>query len=260
MAAPSRRSSPLFAKAGSDPALAAVSALIQLINVSREFDNGRIVAVDDVSLAIEKDETVAIVGRSGSGKSTILNMICGLDRPTRGEVRFEGHAVVGQAKWAAVRARGIGIVFQNFSLLQSLSALENVEVALLGNLRGAGQRRARAREMLAHFGLADRSTLRPAELSGGERQRVAIARALVNRPRLLVADEPTGSLDAQTSQSVMTIIGTAHREFGTAVVIVTHDAEVAALCGRRVEISDGRIRSDSQSVVLPGASRGSAGR
>ncbi|TPI38956.1 ABC transporter ATP-binding protein [Mesorhizobium sp. B3-1-9] len=227
-----------------------MSALVELSNVGRDFDGGRIVAVEDVSLAIGTDETVAIVGRSGSGKSTILNLICGLDRPTRGEVRFEGRAVNGRAAWAAVRASRIGIVFQNFSLLQSLSARENIEVALLGNLGGARQRSVRALELLAHFGLADRATLRPAELSGGERQRLAIARALGNRPKLLLADEPTGSLDVQTGQSVMGIIGDAHREFGTAVIVVTHDEDVAALCGRRVEISDGRIRSDSRMAAM----------
>ncbi|TPI43294.1 ABC transporter ATP-binding protein [Mesorhizobium sp. B2-9-1] len=227
-----------------------MSFLVELSNVGRDFDGGRIVAVDDVSLAIGNDETVAIVGRSGSGKSTILNLVCGLDRPTRGEVRFEGRAVNGSAAWAAVRASRIGIVFQNFCLLPSLSARENIEVALLGNLGGAQQRRARALELLAHFGLADRAALRPAELSGGERQRLAIARALANRPKLLLADEPTGSLDVQTSQSVMDIIGNAHREFGTAVIVVTHDEDVAALCGRRVEISDGRIRSDSRMAAI----------
>ena len=236
-----------------------MSFLVELNGVGRDFDGGRIVAVKDVSIAIKSDETVAIVGRSGSGKSTLLNLICGLDQPTRGEVRFEGRAVSGRAAWAAVRARKIGIVFQNFSLLQSLSARENIEVALLGNLARAGQRRDRALELLAHFGLSERATLRPAQLSGGERQRLAIARALANRPQLLVADEPTGSLDVETSQSVMTIIGNVHREFGTAVIVVTHDEDVAALCGRRIEISDGRIRSDRPTTTAPPTAR-SAGR
>lgn len=220
--------------------------LVELTHVGRDFDGGRIVAVDDVSLTIEHDETVAIIGRSGSGKSTILNLVCGLDLPTRGDVRFEGRVINGRAAWAAVRAGRVGIVFQNFSLLPTLSARENIEVALLGNLGGAQQRCIRALELLEHFGLTERATLRPTELSGGERQRLAIARALANRPRLLLADEPTGSLDVQTSRSVMDIISNAHREFGTAVVVVTHDEDVAALCGRRIEISDGRIRSDSR--------------
>jgi len=227
-----------------------MSPLVELTHVSRDFDGGRIVAVDDLSLTIVQDETVAIIGRSGSGKSTLLNLLCGLDLPTRGEVRFEGRAIDGRAAWAGVRATRIGIVFQNFALLPTLSARENIEVALLGNLGGARRRHDRARELLEHFGLRERATLRPSELSGGERQRLAIARALANGPRLLLADEPTGSLDAQTSRTVMDIIGNAHRAFGTAVVVVTHDEDVASLCGRRVEISDGRIRSDSRITAV----------
>jgi putative ABC transport system ATP-binding protein len=218
--------------------------LIELINVHREFDGGRIVAVDDVSLRIDSHETVAIVGRSGSGKSTILNLICGLDHPTSGEVRYEGNVITGRAAWASLRTTCIGIVFQNFSLIQTLSARENIEVALLGSLNTARQRRERALELLAHFGLAARSTLRPALLSGGERQRLAIARALANRPGLLVADEPTGNLDEANTHTVMDIFGNIHRDFGTTVLVVTHDEEVAATFPRRIEVCDGRIRSD----------------
>lgn len=221
-----------------------MTPLVELRNVRREFDGGRIVAVDDVSFAVNEHETVAIVGRSGSGKSTILNLICGLDHPTHGEVRLEGKVIKGRAAWAATRSRLIGVVFQNFALIPALSALENVQVALLGNLKRSPARRARALELLEHFGIADRASLLPAQLSGGERQRLAIARALANHPRLLIADEPTGSLDEENVHSVMDIIRDIHREFGTTVVIVTHDDEVASLCARRIEMASGRIRSD----------------
>jgi putative ABC transport system ATP-binding protein len=218
--------------------------LIELIHVHREFDAGRIVAVDDVSLTVADRETVAIVGRSGSGKSTLLNLICGLDRPDRGQVRFEGREVRGRAAWAAVRAAKIGIVFQNFCLIPTLNVRENVEVAMFGRMNGARRRTAHALRLLDHFGLGGRIAVRPAQLSGGERQRLAIARALANGPKLLVADEPTGSLDEETSHDVMRIMGTLQREFGAAVVVVTHDDTVAAACARRIEIADGRVRSD----------------
>jgi len=218
--------------------------LVELVHARRTFDGGRIVAVDDVSLTIGGDETVAIVGRSGSGKSTLLNLMCGLDRPSRGAVRFEGRVVKGRSAWAAVRARRMGIVFQNFCLIPTLTSRENVEVAMLGQTRGARNRRERALELLNHFGLAARADLRPPKLSGGERQRLAIARALANGPKLLVADEPTGSLDQESSHSVMDIITNLHRAFGTAVIVVTHDDHVASTCRRRIELVDGRIRDD----------------
>ncbi len=215
--------------------------LIELVHARRDFDGGRIVAVADVSLSIEEGESVAIIGPSGSGKSTVLNLLCGLDAPTSGEVRFEGNVIRGKNAWAAVRARHIGFVFQNFCLIPTLTAKENVEVAMLGQLAGVGKRGERALSLLASLGLAERARMRPTKLSGGERQRVAIARALANKPKLIVADEPTGALDCKSSHAIMDILVGLQRDSGTALVIVTLDHEVAALCGRQIELVDGRV-------------------
>jgi len=215
--------------------------LIELDHVHREFDGGRIVAVDDVSLSVVAGETVAIVGRSGSGKSTLLNLVCGLDLPTRGAVRFAGRSIAGRAAWATIRAEHFGFVFQNFCLIPTLNVRENVEVAMLGRGSDGRRRGERVDSLLGRLGLAGRSHLHPTSLSGGERQRLAIARALANNPDVLVADEPTGSLDRDSSDQVMEIIAELHRDFGTAIVIVTHDREVAAVCHRHIELADGRV-------------------
>lgn len=226
-----------------------MSPLIKLIHVRREFDGGQIVAVGDVSLAIERGEAVAIVGPSGSGKSTLLNLMCGLDYPSAGEVRFEGCPVHGATAWARIRARRIGIVFQSFYLISALTARENVEVPMMGQIADSTRRRERALTLLARLGVAKRANLRPQELSGGERQRVAIARALANEPDILVADEPTGSLDQKSSHLVMEILSDMQRRTSTALVVVTHDHSVAAYCKRRIEMIDGRVIHDSAAGV-----------
>jgi putative ABC transport system ATP-binding protein len=215
--------------------------LIELVHVRREFDNGHIVAVDDVSLDIRRGESVAIVGPSGSGKSTVLNLMCGLDLPTSGQVRFDGRAIDTRAAWARIRARQMGFVFQNFCLIPTLTAKENVEVAMLGEVAGVRARAERATALLTRLGLAERTHLHPPNLSGGERQRVAIARALANQPDVIVADEPTGSLDRKSSHAIMDILAGLQRDAGTALVVVTHDPEVAGICGRKIELVDGRI-------------------
>jgi putative ABC transport system ATP-binding protein len=220
-----------------------MAPLIELVHARREFDGGRIVAVADVSLAVEHGESVAIVGPSGSGKSTVLNLLCGLDAPSAGEVRFEGRPVSGPGAWAEVRAKHIGFVFQNFCLIPTLTAKENVEVAMLGRVGGAAKRGERAVALLSGLGLAARVHMKPMKLSGGERQRVAIARALANEPRLIVADEPTGALDRKSAHAIMDTLTGLQRETRTALVIVTHDREVAAACGRQIEMIDGRVVS-----------------
>jgi predicted ABC-type transport system involved in lysophospholipase L1 biosynthesis ATPase subunit len=218
-------------------------ALVELNQVRREFDGGRIVALHGISLVIEEGETLAIVGPSGSGKSTLLNLLCGLDHPTSGEVKFEGRTVTGRLDWRRIRARHVGIVFQSFCLLPELTARENVEVAISSNLSDS-ERRTRSLDLLEAVGLAERADNKPPRLSGGERQRVAIARALINRPRLVLADEPTGNLDQSTGRSVLDLLLGVVRSRGATLAMITHEPAVAACCGRRIKIVDGRIASD----------------
>lgn len=218
-------------------------ALVELNQIRREFDGGRIVALHGISLSIEEGETVAIVGPSGSGKSTLLNLLCGLDHPTSGEVKFEGRTVTGRLDWRRIRARHVGIVFQSFCLLPELTARENIEVAISSNISDA-ERRARSLDLLEAVGLAERADNKPPRLSGGERQRVAIARALINRPRLVLADEPTGNLDQSTGRSVLDLLLGVVRSRGATLAMITHEPSVAASCGRRIKIVDGRIASD----------------
>ncbi|MGD0023033.1 MAG: ABC transporter ATP-binding protein [Xanthobacteraceae bacterium] len=219
--------------------------LIELIHIRREFDGGRIVALDDLSLEIERGNSLSIIGPSGSGKSTLLNLMCGLDRPSHGVVRFDGNDVRTRAGWAHIRARRVGIVFQSFCLISTLNARENVEVAMMGQIAGSANRRKRAMDLLERMGLANRIGLRPAELSGGERQRVAIARALANGPDVLVADEPTGSLDQKSSRAIMAILAELQQTIELTLVLVTHDQSVAACCRRQIELIDGRIVGDA---------------
>jgi ABC-type lipoprotein export system ATPase subunit len=218
--------------------------LLQLNDVRREFDGGRIVALDGISLTIEAGETVAILGPSGSGKSTLLNVVSGLDQPSAGDVRFEGKTIRSRNAWADLRATRIGIIFQNFCLIPTLSATENIEVAMMTQPGGPGQRRERALALLHRVGLAGRADVRPDELSGGERQRVAIARALSNKPSILIADEPTGSLDRKSSHAIMEMLRELHQGTRTTLLVVTHDPSVASYCQRHIEIVDGRIARD----------------
>ena len=218
--------------------------LVEVNNVRREFDGGRIVALKGISLKIQPGETVAIVGPSGSGKSTLLNLLCGLDHPNSGDVRFDGEPIKDRLRWRKIRASEVGIVFQSFCLLPELTARENIEVAMPANVRD-GDRRARSLELLGAVGLAGRADQKPPRLSGGERQRVAIARALINRPRLVLADEPTGNLDQANGKSVLELLMNVVSSKGAALVMITHEAAVASVCARRIVLVDGQIASDS---------------
>lgn len=197
--------------------------------------------LDEVSLSLAEQESLAIVGASGSGKSTLLSILAGLDHPTQGRVRLAGvdlFALDEDAR-AALRARTLGFVFQNFQLLSHLNARDNVMLPL--ELLGRPHARALAEDMLARVGLAERMGHLPRVLSGGEQQRVALARAFVVQPRVLLADEPTGSLDHATGERILRLMMDLNREQGTALVLVTHDPVLAQACGRQLRIEAGRI-------------------
>lgn len=209
---------------------------------------GSLTILDDVRLSVITGETVAIVGASGSGKSTLLGLLAGLDVPTRGTVRLFGEDLFARDEdaRAALRAARIGFVFQSFQLLPHLTALENVllPMELGAPVPGGGSATAAARGLLARVGLADRLGHYPRTLSGGEQQRVALARAFVAQPPLMLADEPTGSLDARTGEAVIELMFELNRERGSTLVMVTHDPSIAARCGRRIELAAGRIVQD----------------
>ncbi len=217
------------------------SALLAAYEVHKSFDHGRVPALQGVSCEIRSGEAVALSGRSGSGKTTLLNVLCGLLRPDAGSVCFEGHAPRNHAAWADLRARRIGIVLQDHHLLPTLDARENVELPMLGQVGSAQERKARALDLLQRVGILDLAGRRPGQMSGGQRQRVAIARSLANRPVLLLADEPTGNLDSATAAEVLGLLADLRREHGLTLVVVTHDPQVAASCGRTLRLHDGHI-------------------
>ncbi len=205
----------------------------------------QITILDDVTVSIPDKQRVAIVGPSGSGKSTLLGLIAGLDRPTSGSIKLDGVEISTMRENALARYRRdhIGYIFQSFHLIPTLTALENVLVPLeLAGIRGA---QARATELLEAVGLADRLSHYPVQLSGGEQQRVAVARAFACRPPILLADEPTGNLDSATGQHIMNLLLSLHRDFGTTLVLVTHDRAMASLMERVIALRDGRIESDT---------------
>jgi putative ABC transport system ATP-binding protein len=211
-------------------------------------------ALDGVDLDVETGELVAIMGASGSGKSTLMNILGCLDRPTSGSYHLGGRDVSRRTRGelASVRNELLGFVFQNFNLLPRTSALENVELPLIYAGIPRRQRLERARDALERVGLGDRIQHHPAQLSGGQQQRVAIARAIVNRPRLVLADEPTGNLDSKTSSSVMALFQRLWRE-GLTILYVTHEPDVASYAERVIVMRDGRILSDSRQVAVEAA-------
>lgn len=205
----------------------------------------QLIIVDNLGFALDAGETLAIIGESGSGKSTLLGLLAGLDDPSAGFVQLAGARLdqLDEDGRAQLRARYVGFVFQSFQLLPALTALDNVALPL--ELAGRRDAREVAAAMLARVGLGARLEHRPRELSGGEQQRVALARAFVTRPRLLFADEPTGNLDSRTGAHIMDLLFELNAEVGTTLVLVTHDAQLAARCGRQLRLAAGKIISDS---------------
>ncbi|MER5370976.1 ABC transporter ATP-binding protein [Streptomyces sp. NPDC002722] len=219
--------------------------VVHLDGVRKEY--GDSVALDDVSLQIRAGEAVAVMGPSGCGKSTLLNMVAGLDRPTSGSVVVHGEDLgkLNETGLALFRRRQVGMIFQFFNLIDDLPALDNVALAAQLTGTSARQARRRALELLDELGVADRKDVYPAALSGGEHQRVAVARALMNRPALLLADEPTGALDSRSGEQVMDLLIDLN-QIGQTLLIVTHDAHLATRCASRlIEVTDGRVASES---------------
>lgn len=217
--------------------------LITLSNVSRTFDGGSVEALRGIDLTVERGAFVSIVGPSGSGKSSLVHIMAGFDRPTAGRVLWQGAEVADRQSWTKLRRERIGIVFQEFLLLPTLTALENVEIAMSGTGLSSAERKSRAAMLLGQVGLGGRSKHLPFAMSGGERQRVAIARSLANRPDLLLADEPTGNLDSRNARAVLDLLLALRAEANMALVLVTHDEAIAAGADRVVRIKDGRIES-----------------
>ncbi|MGF1429392.1 ABC transporter ATP-binding protein [Kitasatospora sp. LaBMicrA B282] len=230
--------------------------VIELADVARQYDAAGVPALGPVDLAVETGEALAVTGPSGSGKSTLLNLIAGLDRPSSGSVTVAGERIDRLSERALARFRRdrIGMIFQFFNLLDDLTVTDNVllPAQLVG--RAGRQATARAAELLETLGIAKHARAYPGRLSGGERQRVAVARALINRPDLLLADEPTGALDSASGAEVRELLTELHRS-GQTVLLVTHDTALAEACaGRRLHLVDGRVAADRR-VVAPAVAR-----
>ena len=215
--------------------------MVRIENVALHFDDGKATALNGISAAVEEGEFVAIVGPSGCGKSSLLNVVGTLERPTTGEVYFRSHPYSNIADASLFRRQHFGFIFQSFHLIPTLSALDNVVVSTIGCPGPAREHMNRARHLLTQLGLRDRADHFPRTMSGGERQRVAIARALINSPDLILADEPTGSLDSVSTEQVLDLISEIRKERRITILVVTHDPDVSGRADRVVSMRDGKI-------------------
>ena len=229
-----------------------MAALLETENLTKHYTMGDAIvrALDGVSMAVSESEFLALLGTSGSGKSTLLNLIAGLDHPTSGTVRINGTDIstMSPEQLSRHRRENVGMIFQSFNLVSTMSALENVTLAMMFAGVPKIEREQRAAQLLESTALAGRQRHRPKELSGGEQQRVAISRALANKPRLLLADEPTGNLDSRTSREIMELLKRLNEREGITIVLVTHDANLAAQYARRtITLMDGAVQAESRS-------------
>ena len=226
--------------------------LIEIRNLSKIYQLGgeEIRALDDISVDIDQGEFLSIIGPSGSGKSTLMHILGCLDSPTKGEIKMDGKSIqnASSRELARIRNEKIGFVFQFFNLLSKLTVLQNVEVPMIYSGVSKRERRNRAMDALKMVGLDHRMKHRPSQLSGGQQQRVAVARALVNRPKIILADEPTGNLDSNTGDAILALFKELSRQ-GRTIALVTHDPDIAALTPRRIEIRDGRIANREENKV-----------
>ncbi|WP_206166472.1 ABC transporter ATP-binding protein [Mammaliicoccus sciuri] len=222
--------------------------MINLVNVNRHFKNGEETnhILKDINISIDTGEFIAIMGPSGSGKSTLINILGFIDRGYTGEYLFDGenYQQVSDNKLAFIRNKTVGFVFQNFKLIQNNTIMENVSIPLLYSGMSSKERKQRVESVLKDVGIADKKHLVPNKLSGGQQQRVAIARSIVNKPKFIIADEPTGALDSQTSKDIMELFVRLNREQNTTMIIVTHDRKVAEQADRVIHILDGHVQRE----------------
>ncbi len=228
-----------------------MSPILEVDHLSMSYKSGsnQLTVLHDINMIIHEGETVAITGPSGSGKTTLMGLCAALDNPTSGNIKLLGNLVqpLSEDQRAELRNKNIGFIFQNFQLLPSLTALENVMLPLeLQGIKGADQD---AKKLLERVGLKERMTHYPTQLSGGEQQRVALARAFINKPKILFADEPTGNLDGDTGATVESLMFDLNKDFGTTLIIVTHNPELAAKTGRTIQLKSGHIVSDLKNIT-----------
>ena len=227
-----------------------MSNVVEINNLVKTYENGHIKALNGIDLTIKEGEFVAIIGPSGSGKSTLLNMIGALDLPDSGSISVAGYDLSSNKKLNEFRAQKIGFVFQLHNLIPNLSVVENIEIPMFTSKLSNSEMRSKALTLLDDVGLKDKASLKPSKLSGGERQRVAIARALANDPSIILADEPTGSLDSKTSNKILKQLIDLHKSNNVTLIIVTHDMDVAKLADRIIEVLDGKLVNTSDDSLL----------
>nr|WP_295160886.1 ABC transporter ATP-binding protein [uncultured Methanobrevibacter sp.] len=223
---------------------------VEMKNVYKSYENGNIKALNGVDLTIKDGEFVSIIGPSGSGKSTLLNMLGALDVPDSGIINVAGHDLTTSKKLNEFRAEKIGFIFQLHNLIPNISVVENIEIPMFTRKLSSKEMRANALKLLDDVGLKDKADIMPNKLSGGERQRVAIARALANNPSIILADEPTGSLDSKTSSKILKQLIDLHEDKNVTLIIVTHDMDVAKLADRVIEVLDGEIISAGDDSLI----------